>query len=165
MVTDCADVNVPDAGLTVGDATGVAARPVPLSGIAGSLVPPLSVRTRLAVLPPVVVGANLTPISQPSPGSTSVVHALVVPASVKCAALRPPSVRAEIVAGTGPSLLTMNTFSADVLLIGWLPNARLGGVVGSRLAAATLITGLLEPLSWTTRGEPVLSAIVNVAAE
>src|SRR5690348_2541894 len=69
-------------------------------------------------------------------------------------------------AATGPSLRTMNTFSGDVEPTGWLPKARLGGVVGSRLAGTTLITGRLEPLSGIVRGEPVVpSVIVSVAAE
>src|SRR3954447_24366934 len=63
-----------------------------------------------------------------------------------------------MVAGTGPSLLTMATRSGEVAPIAWSPKAR--------LFVITLSTGVLEPLRLIVRGEPIVSSVtVRVAVD
>src|SRR5215211_5504682 len=58
--------------------------PVPVSGTL-TISPLESVTRRLAVLPPVVVGLNTTPISQPPSGATGVPVQVLFGPSAKCA--------------------------------------------------------------------------------
>src|SRR5215213_634499 len=129
----------------------------------------MSVTRRLAVLLPVVVGLNCTPISQPPSGATvTPVHPVFGP-SWKCDAPVPVIVGFGLVAVPGASfsgplpLLPMTALSCtEVDPTPTVPKARPAGGTGSD----TYITGRFEPVSATFRvAAAVSSVIVSVAAE
>src|SRR3954452_24209507 len=76
--------------------------PVPVSGTL-TILPLESVTRRFAVLLPVLVGTNCTPISHPPSGATGVLHVLLGP-SLYIAALAPVMVAVETVSGPLPEL-------------------------------------------------------------
>src|SRR3954468_18502922 len=154
IVTCCALVYVPVAGLAVGAGGGVvstaAAVPLPAAGMS-TFLPPALTRS-VALLAPVLVGLKNTGISQPP--ATGAVH-VGSAGSVKCVALA-PMIDAVTFAGIGPSLLMVTFCAAEVDPTAWSPNAM--------LLSTTLKTGRLEPLRLTVWvGTGVSSVTVSVA--
>src|SRR3954452_22765242 len=134
--------------------------PVPFSGTL-TILPLESVTRRFALLLPVLVGTNCTPISHPPSGFTGVRQVLLGP-SLYCAALAPVRSIAEIVSGPLPELPITALSSREVDPTPVVGNTIPAGGTGS----ATNMTPRLEPLSATVRvATAVSSATVRVAAE
>src|SRR3712207_4877340 len=104
--------------------------PVPDSGTL-TILPAESVTRRLALLLPVVVGANCTPISQPLSGATVTPVQPAFGPSLKCDAPVPVIATVETVSGPLPLLPITALSSTDVEATPTVPKVRPAGGTGS----------------------------------